>query len=266
MAPRRRLLELIDDATEEILLRIPPEEPAHLVRTSLVCKLWRRRLLDPAFLRRCREFHRPPPMLGFLKNPRRTARTVDHVHAPRFVPTTSATPVPKPAFDFSVWRALSCYHGRVVVDEGYIGVELAVWDPVTGHRQKLPRPRIPIGFNNAAAVLCAVGSCNHLDCHGGPCQARMGILEFDLDKNCLSMMDTLDMYPCRSNLYMWSRKLDTEGSARWVQRRIINFEKLLPINNPRIRPNASMIGFAEVLGVIFMGTDVGVFVMDLIRW
>jgi hypothetical protein len=107
-------------------------------------------------------------MLGFLKNPRRTARTVDHVHAPRFVPITSATPVPKPAFDFSVWRALSCYHGRIVVDEGYIGVELAVWEPVTGHRRKLPRPRIPIGFNTAAAFLCVVGSCNHLDCHGGP--------------------------------------------------------------------------------------------------
>jgi hypothetical protein len=96
------------------------------------------------------------------------------------------------------------------------------------------------------------------------------------------MMDTPDVYPwCRRHAnggcFAGARRhqpfkplhvveevgLDSEGSAGWVQRRIINFEKLLPINNPRIRPNASMIGFAEVLGVIFVGTDVGVFVMDL---
>uniref|UniRef100_A0A0E0LGH0 F-box domain-containing protein n=1 Tax=Oryza punctata TaxID=4537 RepID=A0A0E0LGH0_ORYPU len=59
--------ELIDDLAAEILLRIPPDEPAHLVRPSLVCKPWRRILTDPAFLRRYRAFHRTPPVLGFLQ-------------------------------------------------------------------------------------------------------------------------------------------------------------------------------------------------------
>ena len=42
MAPPRQPPELIDDAVAEILLRIPPDEPADLFRASLVCKLWLR--------------------------------------------------------------------------------------------------------------------------------------------------------------------------------------------------------------------------------
>jgi hypothetical protein len=51
---------------EEILLRFPPHEPALLFRASLVCKHWRRLISGPRFRRRYHEFHRTPPMLGFL--------------------------------------------------------------------------------------------------------------------------------------------------------------------------------------------------------
>ncbi|GJM94477.1 hypothetical protein PR202_ga11122 [Eleusine coracana subsp. coracana] len=44
--------ELMEDAVGEILLRLPPDDPALLLRASLVCKPWRRLLTDPAFLRR----------------------------------------------------------------------------------------------------------------------------------------------------------------------------------------------------------------------
>ncbi|TVU40740.1 hypothetical protein EJB05_14215, partial [Eragrostis curvula] len=70
MAPPRRprsLPELMDDLIGEILLRVPPDEPSHLIRATLVCKPWRRILFDPVFLRRYREFHRTPPLLGFLR-------------------------------------------------------------------------------------------------------------------------------------------------------------------------------------------------------
>jgi hypothetical protein len=40
------LPELFDDAIAEILIRLPPDDPACLVRASLVCKLWRRILSD----------------------------------------------------------------------------------------------------------------------------------------------------------------------------------------------------------------------------
>uniref|UniRef100_K4A005 F-box domain-containing protein n=1 Tax=Setaria italica TaxID=4555 RepID=K4A005_SETIT len=242
MAPPRRLPELIDGATEEILLRIAPEEPAHLVRASLVCKLWRRLLVDPAFVRRYREFHRTPPMLGFFQNQLAAA---DRVHAPWFVPTTSAPPLPQLAFEYSTgWEVLSSCHGRVLVGHGSIGMNLVVWDPVTRLRQRLPMPRMRLCFNYSYAVLCAVGSCNHLDCHGGP-----------------FLVVSVGSCPVCSSLHLWSRKLDPKGSAGWVQCRVIDLEKLFPINNPRSQPR--VIGFAEGLGVIFLWTDVGVFMMEL---
>ncbi|TVU40862.1 hypothetical protein EJB05_14342, partial [Eragrostis curvula] len=58
--------ELIEDVTAEILLRLPPDEPEHLVRASLVCKPWLRVISDPGFLRRYRAFHGMPPLLGLL--------------------------------------------------------------------------------------------------------------------------------------------------------------------------------------------------------
>jgi hypothetical protein len=64
------LPELIEELVEEILLRIRPDEPAHLVGATLVCKAWRRIILsDPGFLRCYRAFHgRRPPLLGFFYN------------------------------------------------------------------------------------------------------------------------------------------------------------------------------------------------------
>ncbi|KAL6647144.1 hypothetical protein ACP70R_014581 [Stipagrostis hirtigluma subsp. patula] len=59
---------LHDDLITEILLRLPPGDPALLFRFSAVCKPWRRLLADPAFLRLYRKLHGAPPMLGFLFN------------------------------------------------------------------------------------------------------------------------------------------------------------------------------------------------------
>jgi hypothetical protein len=48
MPPPHPPPELVEDAVSEILLRLPPDEPACLVRASLVCKRWRRVVSDPA--------------------------------------------------------------------------------------------------------------------------------------------------------------------------------------------------------------------------
>lgn len=42
--------ELVDDLSADIFLRLPPDDPEHLVRASLVCKTWRRVISDPDFL------------------------------------------------------------------------------------------------------------------------------------------------------------------------------------------------------------------------
>ncbi|KAL6864742.1 hypothetical protein ACP4OV_015893 [Aristida adscensionis] len=75
---------LIDAAVGEILLRLPPDDPALLVRASAVCKAWRRLATDAAFLRRNRRFHREPPLLGVIRH---TAPFVGS-----FVPTGSFRP------------------------------------------------------------------------------------------------------------------------------------------------------------------------------
>ncbi|CAN6170755.1 unnamed protein product [Urochloa humidicola] len=53
--------ELNEDVIAEILLRLPLDEPAQLVRASLVCKPWFRIVSDHAFLCRYRRFHRTEP-------------------------------------------------------------------------------------------------------------------------------------------------------------------------------------------------------------
>ncbi|KAL6880524.1 hypothetical protein ACP4OV_012089 [Aristida adscensionis] len=128
---------LTDDLVGETLLRVPPAEPAHLVRAAAVCKPWRRLLADPAFLRRYRAFHRAPPMLGFLHN------VVDSDRIPRLVPLLPA----------------AVRFGRPM--------GLVVWDPLTGHQESVPLPVHPHS-SCAATVLCAAAGCDHLDCRGGP--------------------------------------------------------------------------------------------------
>ncbi|GJN10407.1 hypothetical protein PR202_ga28497 [Eleusine coracana subsp. coracana] len=160
-APPRPPPELIDDAVSEILLRIPPEEPAYLFRAALVCKHWRRILSDPSFLRRYRSFNQTPPMLGFFCNVFAT------VYAdPCFVPTTAASPVPQTASSCHPMWALDCRHGRVLLRQSGSD-NLTVWDPITGDREELHWPDFP--FSPCAAVfLCAAAGCDHYNCHGTP--------------------------------------------------------------------------------------------------
>ncbi|KAF8776629.1 hypothetical protein HU200_003353 [Digitaria exilis] len=151
--------ELIDDAAAEIFVHLPPDEPAHLIRASLVCRQWRRIITDGAFLRRYRASHGVPPLLGFVCN---LAARVDTITSPRFFPTAGPSIVPMPAFLGSS-KALDCGHGRVLLgpfDDDTMA-RLVVLDPITGDHQ------IPRGYYTAA-VFCAARGCAHLNCRGGP--------------------------------------------------------------------------------------------------
>ncbi|RCV09336.1 hypothetical protein SETIT_2G019300v2 [Setaria italica] len=329
MSPPRPPPELIDDVVTEILLRLPPGEPRHLFRASLVCKLWRRLLTDAAFLRQYRRFHRTPPLLGFF------SRSGCDGAIPRFVPTTAASPFPRPVFDCHPWSAIDCRHGRVLLQKMQGGRNLTVWDPITGGRTELGGGDF-MYRSLSAAVLCAAAGCHHDDCHGGPFlvvwigrdsaegpvhvsvySSRVGswgasisanvavddfinpsrgvlvgdaiffmltmsarILKYDLVKHHLSVIDPPAMYdkgiylvPTEDNLlgiagisgsslYLWSRKANAEGVEGWVQCRVLELRTLLPVgNNPFTK--AVVIGFAESTRVMFMFTDVGIFIIEL---
>ncbi|CAL5091692.1 unnamed protein product [Urochloa decumbens] len=161
MSPPRAPPELIADAVAEILLRIPPDEPADLLRASLVCKPWLRVASDPAFLRRYRAFHRGAPLLGFFYSI--DCRSYDTL----FIPTTAARaqPLRRPADDDHNWLVRDCRHGRVLLRKA--PRKFAVWDPITGHLEELPKHHILYSFHSAV-VLCAVAGCDHRNCHDGP--------------------------------------------------------------------------------------------------
>jgi hypothetical protein len=170
---------LMEDLVQEILLRVPPDEPSDLIRAAVVCKAWRRILSDGGFRRRYCTFHRTRPLLGYISNYcfREGLESV-------FVPTTSFLLPPLAASRNSRYRALDCRHGRVLIDtsgglHGRVPTNASggppgfiVWDPITGDLQHLSFPadsQENLCFYTGA-VLCAVDGCDHLDCssHGGP--------------------------------------------------------------------------------------------------
>ncbi|CAL5078045.1 unnamed protein product [Urochloa decumbens] len=171
MAPPRRPPELMAELVEEVLLRLPPDDPSCLVHASLVCKPWRRLLSDPGFPSRYRQFHQTPPLLGFIRN---TYTIVSDSEVSCFVPTTAAPPFsPLPLDEWDRGWVLDCRHGRVLLDwrDWDTGlIRLAVWAPIAGDVKVLPRlPYCIPSLCCKAAVLCSMrgGGCDHLDCHGG---------------------------------------------------------------------------------------------------
>jgi hypothetical protein len=229
-----------------------------------------------------------------------------------------------------------------------------VWDPVTGHRHHLPRPKDMDWLIYSGAVLCATDGCDHLDCHGGPfrvvfaathdhkeivhvtvyssetgawsepvwldstCEtyarhvlrevseiyyyyipylqprraalvgdalyftlrAENAIVKYDLGKDRLSMIDSPQPdvddvalmamedkvslgFACilGSILYTWSGKVDTEEAVEWVQYRVIELEKTIPVANADDEP--LVVGFAEGVGVIFVSSGLGLFTIKI---
>lgn len=162
---------LLEELVDEVFLRLPPEEPEHLV-----CKPWRRILADRGFRRRYRELHGTPPLLGFLRD----ILGPYHYYRSRFVPTSSFRPAQPDSPPGSDWHAFDARHGRALFftsntassncDDWDFG--LAVWDPTTGEQHLVPRPFFSLEDYECftAAVLCAAAAqgCDHRCCQGGP--------------------------------------------------------------------------------------------------
>ncbi|KAK3126244.1 hypothetical protein QOZ80_7AG0553700 [Eleusine coracana subsp. coracana] len=135
---RARLLELTDELVEEVLLRLPPDDPAHLLRAALVCKRWRRLVAGCGFRRRYRELHRTPPVLGFVRN----IYVINGPGSAYFDRTSSFRP-PRAAL-FS-WFVLHASHGRVLLFHELWGGthleynRLIVWNPITDKHGSCPR-------------------------------------------------------------------------------------------------------------------------------
>ncbi|KAF7044936.1 hypothetical protein CFC21_054094 [Triticum aestivum] len=165
---------LPDELLEEVFFRLPPDEPEHLARASLVSKVWLSLLSDSRFRARYRDFHGAPPVLGFLCSWRPNSVHEVEDNIPHFFPTTKFPGrIPDDDWGYFRYAAWDCRHGRVLLgDMDYEPVALVVWDPMTGCRRELDPPD-QLGTSYGAAVLCAVAGCDHRACHAGPFNSQV---------------------------------------------------------------------------------------------
>uniref|UniRef100_K4A0P9 F-box protein AT5G49610-like beta-propeller domain-containing protein n=1 Tax=Setaria italica TaxID=4555 RepID=K4A0P9_SETIT len=327
MPPPPELMdELVERSSSASHRRSPPLAPPRL---------------RPGFRRRFREFHRTPPMLGFLCN----LRDAHEIEVARFVPTTTSSCSPRAGGDqYRHWRVDDARHGRVLLSRQTVGnVVLMVWDPITDQRQELPvLPKPVYNWNWTVAIVCAgaaTGTCDHLDCHrSGPflvvyigasfsdtftCvyssdaaawskpistdlprrhiyknlvqsvlvgkslyfmfHKSYEVLEYDLELCKVVSVIQLPLYSnwrrlvlittedgemgyatvieCKLNLWSW-KKADSKGDAGWLQRRVIDPDGLLRVNNdPTTLPK--VVGYADGVGVIFLKMNDVFFTVDL---
>ncbi|TVU40484.1 hypothetical protein EJB05_13950, partial [Eragrostis curvula] len=164
MPPPRTSPLLMDELVEEILMRLPPDDPKSLVRAALVSKHWCRLISDAGFRRRFREFHGTAPILGFLW---------DHMDDALFVPVTSSSFLPH--VHHHDMRPCDSRHGRVLLSnypEYYDDLIIVIWDPIANVKLELPEPPprrlFPETWNMAVLCDATASPCDHLDCHGGP--------------------------------------------------------------------------------------------------
>jgi hypothetical protein len=130
------------------------------------------------------------------------------------------------------------------------------------------------------------------------------IVKYDLGQNCLSVINPP---PCDDayyialmemedgalgfsyiegwNLYLWSRKVTSQGAAEWVQSRIVKLEGMIPVADPDDEGTdpddeaadsdnealaffprngeAIVVGSAEGVGIVFVNTSAGLFTFEL---
>lgn len=196
------------DLLEEIFLRLPPDEPELLVRASLASKLWFGRLTSPLFHARYSEFHRSPPMLGFIYSD-----LDDFSEEPPLVSTTKFRAcIPSPENTCYEYNAWDCRHGRFLLGSNDVTSHsqmLLIWDPITGCRTELDSPVYDYHDCYAAAVLCSANGCDHRACHAG--SSRVVFIDIDMDHDGFvmyayeSLLEAGERSRPHSHLHQWSK-------------------------------------------------------------
>ncbi|KAL6880523.1 hypothetical protein ACP4OV_012088 [Aristida adscensionis] len=192
---------LPEEIEEEILMRIPPDDPASLVRAAVVCKPWGRLISGAGFGRRYRVLHRSPPMLGFFH-----VRTCEGIpfDSGLFVPTSRFRPS---CVDRPGWQVIDARHGRILLHPPSWGTKpFIVWDPITGVQQELPllNPLVSPCCCNAAVFCAIAGACDHLDCHHGP----FNVVLVSTTKTVMFV------YIYSSDVGVWSELVSTQRISR----------------------------------------------------
>uniref|UniRef100_A0A0D3FSG9 F-box domain-containing protein n=1 Tax=Oryza barthii TaxID=65489 RepID=A0A0D3FSG9_9ORYZ len=222
--PSPSLRDLSDELVGEILVRLPPDDPACLLRASLACKAWRRILADRALRRR---LHRAPPVVGFL---RIGMGEGDMRYGSRYTPNNGAASSRRPAAgsrDLPLWLVLDCRHGRALfatpcprrgaAATTSLGHDLVVWDPFTNEHRLLPRPPSPFLPHLPGATSARVYSSDTVEWSDTTTVEHHDVFNYLEDRSPL---------PCRSVLvgdtlyFTWSSTHAFELRLGGAQRRL----------------------------------------------
>ncbi|KAL6838181.1 hypothetical protein ACP4OV_011868 [Aristida adscensionis] len=181
---------LPDELVDEVLLRVPPDDPARLLRAALACRHWCRLVSGPGRRRRFRARHRRTPPLARprpqhkRRRRRRRRRGGGGLHRPLRprVLLLLLPPAPPRAAGPRGLHALDARHGRVLLHNSPWGVEppdnvLFVWDPITDELQQPPElpAEDPDLYDRPGTRPCSVPppaasapAATTSDCHRGP--------------------------------------------------------------------------------------------------
>ncbi|KAF8713919.1 hypothetical protein HU200_027901 [Digitaria exilis] len=159
-------------------------------------------------------------------------------------------------------------------------VRLVVWNPITGEHRDVPRlPVVGHWLCWNASVLCAaaIGGCDHLSCHRGhfrvvvvgvhPKHSYAYSCVYSSEPGCawfahggLPVTTTGLLFRSESIQALHVVEGGWQSDGEWYQSGVIDLKKFLPAANALFESPAA-VGFDG--GVIFIGTKVGNFVVDL---
>ncbi|KAF8697821.1 hypothetical protein HU200_035309 [Digitaria exilis] len=292
--------ELTDDAITEILLRLPPDEPENLMRASLVCKPWLRILTDPGFRRRYSAFHRTPPVLGLLHacqvigggpppsfNPTTAAPFTPYPYYRRPLDCHHGRVLLHANDDgwyLVVWDPVTGDRQRVPeAGINWLIYSAAVFCAVSGcdhiDCHGGPFRVVFITIEDYTDAVKATVYSSETDEMYFTLRWKNAIVKYNWSKNCISLIDPpshtayfvtlMEMgdnalgFACieGSSLHLWSRKVGTEGTAEWMQCRVIELDGRIP--GVKSKGGGHVVGSAEGADVIFVATDVGLVTFKL---
>ncbi|TVU40512.1 hypothetical protein EJB05_13979, partial [Eragrostis curvula] len=300
MAPRRQRQPsaLPEEILEEILVRIPPNDPARLFHAALVCKPWCLLISGAVFRRRYSEFHGAATIHGFFYSDDRMQSFLTRIVAvpipsrrPANIPRRSCGPTIK---GFPNWNAavlcaasttvgtcdhLHCRRGPFLVvyvasttDDGPFCVrvyssEVGSWSEPT---YAVRRPDY-VGFRVPSALGGSSIYFTFLYAER--------IFKYSLSKQKISLVRGPPLQGGHValvtredgalglaivvdfRLYIWSRENGPRRHDRWTQIRVVELDKLLPISAHMTF--YEVVGAANCAGVIFLATGDGFYVIDL---
>ncbi|XP_039815102.1 uncharacterized protein LOC120678001 [Panicum virgatum] len=148
-----RLPHLPSDLHQEILLRLPPDQPKLLFRCAAVSKAWRNVITKAGLPRQYREHHRVPPHdRARLQLQGRTCGWL-RGHDPQFAHSAR----PRLPDDGHNLVTLDSRHGRVLFRRVRQRRMLVLWDPLAAHYEDvLLQAEFPnANINWSVGILCA---------------------------------------------------------------------------------------------------------------